>query len=59
MSGSASIFGSFDWSGWYGFFLALGVTELGKWFVPVMFAIAVLCLLGILRAIFKVVRGRK
>lgn len=59
MNGSASIFGSFDLSGWYGFFLALGATQLGQWFVPIMCALAVLCLMGILRGIFKAVRGRK
>ena len=51
MSGAASIFGSFDWSGWYGFFHAL----LRGWFFPALFVlllIAFLILGTILRGIY-------
>lgn len=41
MSGAASVFGSFDWSGWYGFFHAL----LRGWFLPVVFALIVIAFL--------------
>lgn len=59
MNGAASFFGSFDASGWFGFFVALGTHYLGDYLVPVVLAVIVLCLWGILTAIFKAVRHRR
>lgn len=58
MNRATSIFGSFDASGWYGFFVALGAMYLGDWLVPVTLAVAALCLLGILTGICKAVRRK-
>ncbi len=56
MNGAVSFFGSFNWSGWYGFFLGLAVTIFGDYALPALLVIAVICFLGILTAVVKFLR---
>jgi len=59
VTGSINFFASFDWSGWYGFFLALGTTVFGDHLEQVLLVLAVVLFLAILTAARRFLRRQR